>query len=158
MMQEMKKRLGLWLYPQSQRLGDFVEQDLNLKDDIANQKRELEARAKKLSEEFKILDTQKNRMGLYRNLLNTNIISLQNTEQELRTDIEQNCYLFITKDSSQVMFRHMLSWYVNDSLFDNGQSINDEFFRGTINGIQMVRQFMEDQAVSHENRQKNIKR
>lgn len=158
MIQEIKKSLGLWLYPQSKRLGDEVEQEFSLKETLANKKREIDAHARKLSEEMKILETQKDRMRLYRNLLNTDIISLQNTDQEIRHDIEQNCHLFITKESSQLMFRHMLSWYVNDSLFDNGGNITDDFFRGTINGIHMVQQFMVDQSLSFENRQKNIKR
>jgi len=157
MIQNIKKQIALWLYPESRRLGDLFEQEIKFNERVMIENKANQERKVALKKELDAIEEQKKRMKLYRNLLNTNIISLQNTDQEIRNDIEQNCYLFITKENSQLMFRHMLSWYVNDSLFDNGESINDEFFRGTINGIQMVRQFMEDQATSHENRQKTQK-
>lgn len=157
MIREFRKKLSLWLYPQSKRLGEVIERELELDKKIIERNLEIAEKEALMRDASESIKKEKERMKLYRNLLNTKIVSLENVDEEIRYDIEQNCHLFITKDSSQLMFRHMLSWYVNDSLFDHGENITDDFFRGTINGIQMVRQFMEDQSTSHDNRHKQKK-
>lgn len=143
MIQEFKKRLGLWLYPQSKRLGDNVEKNLQL---LELQKTLSDSTAKN-KETFE-------KMKLHRNLFNINLISIENVDVDLRHEMEINCNSFMAKQSTDVLFRHVLAWYVNDSLFDNGKDINDDFFRGTINGIQMIRQFLDDQSTSYDNRKK----
>lgn len=158
MIKELRKKIGLFLYPQSTRMNDWLEQERQTNEKITKQNISLLEREAKVISDIEDIKKTKERMKLYRNLFNQDIVFLENIDSDIKKDMEINCNMFITKDSTSLMFRHILSWYVNSSLFENGTDINDDFFRGTINGIQMVRFFIEDQSVSYQNRQKQDKK
>jgi hypothetical protein len=82
------------------------------------------------------------------------LTELGNLSEDTRKDIELNAWSFHNKATTGLLFKHITSWYVNESLFSEGIPVNNEFFRGTLNGIHMVRNLIEDYSNNYANRTK----